>query len=172
MSDPTRARPRAKAREKPQQIADELRSLILSGELSDGDSLGREPDLVERFGVSRPSLREALRILEAEHLITVVRGVRGGIVVNAPNSRFTARTAAMVLQARNVSVADVSEARQMLEPLAARSIASMRNRRRVVTKPGALAYDIEASVDDAEPFTVAWARFNDQLIVLAGNQTL
>jgi len=64
-------------REKPQKIADELRSLIVSGELSEGDSLGHEPDLVERFGVSRPSLREALRILEAEGLVTVVRGVRG-----------------------------------------------------------------------------------------------
>jgi DNA-binding FadR family transcriptional regulator len=54
----------ARLREKPQQIADELRQLIVSGKLSEGDSLGHEPELVERFGVSRPSLREALRILE------------------------------------------------------------------------------------------------------------
>ena len=63
---------RARRREKPQQIADELRRLIIAGELDEGDSLGHEPDLIERFGVSRPSLREALRILEAEGLITVV----------------------------------------------------------------------------------------------------
>ena len=71
-------------REKPQQIADELRGLIVSGELADGASLGREPDLVERFGVSRPSLREALRILETEGLIRVVRGLHGGVVVQSP----------------------------------------------------------------------------------------
>ena len=68
----------SRSREKPELIADELRALIVSGELADGASLGREPDLVERFGVSHPSLREALRILEAEGLITVVRGVLGG----------------------------------------------------------------------------------------------
>src|SRR5262249_13589793 len=92
---------RAGPREKPQRIADELRRLIVSGELGDGESLGHEPDLIERFGVSRPSLREALRILEAEGLITVVRGVNGGVVANRPDERLTARTAALVLQSRN-----------------------------------------------------------------------
>jgi DNA-binding FadR family transcriptional regulator len=159
-------------REKPQKIADELRTLILSGELADGELLGREPELVERFAVSRPSLREALRILEAENLITVVRGVRGGVVVNAPDSRVTARTAAMVLQARNVSVSDVLEARHMLEPLAARAVASMRNRRRVVAELAAMVDDIEAKLEDAEAFSAAFAKFDEQLVVLAGNQTL
>src|SRR5438094_679185 len=121
-------------REKPQQIADELRSLIVNGDLAEGDSLGHEPELVERFGVSRPSLREALRILETEGLITVVRGVRGGVVVHSPDERMTARTAAMVLQARNVSLADVFEARALLEPLAAKMIASVRRRRPIVTE--------------------------------------
>src|SRR5882762_9987114 len=91
---------RSRVREKPQLIADELRALIVSGRLSEGDYIGHEPDLVERFGVSRPSLREALRILEAEGLITVVRGVLGGVVVHRPNERMTARTAALVLQSR------------------------------------------------------------------------
>ena len=112
-------------REKPQQIADELRALIVGGELSEGDSLGHEPDLVERFGVSRPSLREALRILEAEGLITVVRGVLGGVVVHEPDERMTARAAALVLQARNVPLADVYDARSLIEPTAARVVADV-----------------------------------------------
>jgi GntR family transcriptional regulator, transcriptional repressor for pyruvate dehydrogenase complex len=159
-------------REKPQQIADELRSLIVSGALSEGDSLGREPDLVERFGVSRPSLREALRILEAEGLITVVRGVRGGIVVHEPDERLTARTAALVLAARNVSLADVFEARTMLEPVAAKSLAGRRDRRSAVAELEKLVDEETAAMDEPVRFAAANAAFHERLVALAGNATL
>ena len=165
-------RRRPAAREKPQQIADELRALIVSGELVEGDSLGREPELVERFGVSRPSLREALRILEAEGLITVVRGVRGGVIVHEPNQRMTARTAAMLLQARNVPLADVFDARAQLEPMAARVIAGMRGRRAAAKELRALVADQEHVIADPEKFGVANAAFHERLVALAGNQTL
>jgi DNA-binding FadR family transcriptional regulator len=159
-------------REKPQQIADELRRLIVSGRLSEGDSLGREPDLVERFGVSRPSLREALRILEAEGLISVVRGMLGGVVVHAPDGRMTARTAALVLQARNVSLADVHQARSLLEPTAARVVASMRSRRSAVAELRRLIDEQLQVIADPEAFGRANARFHERLVALAGNQTL
>jgi len=160
------------AREKPQLIADELRSLIVNGELSEGDSLGREPELVERFGVSRPSLREALRILEAEGLITVLRGVRGGVIVHEPDERMTARTAAMLLQARNVSLADVFEARALLEPVAAKTIAAMRRRGPIVKELRSLIAQEEDTIEDPEAFGVATADFHERLVSLAGNQTL
>jgi GntR family transcriptional repressor for pyruvate dehydrogenase complex len=162
----------ARPREKPQQIADELRALIVSGELAEGDSLGHEPDLVERFGVSRPSLREALRILEAEGLITVVRGVHGGVIVHAPDQRMTARTAALLLQARNVSLADVFEARSLLEPIAARAIATGRGRRAAVKELRALVRDEEKAIEDPERFGIANAAFHQRLVSLAANQTL
>lgn len=159
-------------REKPQQVADELRALIVSGELSEGDSLGHEPDLVERFGVSRPSLREALRILEAEGLITVVRGVRGGVVVHEPDERMTARTAALVLQARNVPLADVFEARGLLEPLVARTIGDMKNRKAAIAELRELVERQREAIDDPEAFGPANAEFHQRLVALGGNQTL
>jgi DNA-binding FadR family transcriptional regulator len=165
-------RDESRLREKPQQIADELRAMIVSGRLSEGDSLGREPDLVERFGVSRPSLREALRILETENLITVVRGVHGGVIVHEPDERMTARTASLVLRARNVSLADVFEARSLLEPLAARAIASHRNRRAAVAELRGLIEQEEDSIGEPERFAVASAAFHDRLVSLGGNQTL
>ncbi len=162
----------SRTKEKPQLIADELRSAIISGELSEGESLGHEPELVERFGVSRPSLREALRILEAEGLITVVRGVHGGVVVREPDERMTARSAAIVLQARNVSLADVFEARSQLEPLAAKAIATSRRRKAMVTELRGLIDAQEACVDDPDSFGRANAEFHERLVALGGNQTL
>jgi DNA-binding FadR family transcriptional regulator len=159
-------------REKPQQIADELRRLILSGQLTEGDSLGREPELVARFGVSRPSLREALRILEAEGLITVVRGVFGGVVVHEPDERMAARTAALVLQARNVSLADVHEARTLLEPAAVRVVAASRGRRAAAAELQELIDEQLRWVLDPDAFGPANARFHERLVGLAGNQTL
>lgn len=163
---------RSRLREKPQQIADELRQLIMSSKLSEGESLGHEPDLVERFGVSRPSLREALRILEAEGLITVVRGMLGGVIVHKPDERMTARTAALVLQARNVSLADVYQARSLLEPIAVRMIASSRARRAAVAELRRLIKDEERLIMDPDGFGPANARFHERLVALAGNQTL
>ena len=162
----------ARLREKPQQIADELRALIVSGKLTEGESLGREPELVERFGVSRPSLREALRILEAEGLISVVRGVYGGVVVHEPNQRLTARTASLVLRSRNVSLADVFEARALLEPMAAKAVASKRGRRAAVKELNQLIDEEEAAIEDPDRFGVANAAFHERLVALAGNQTL
>lgn len=159
-------------REKPQKIADDLRSLIVSGRLADGDLLGHEPDLVERFGVSRPSLREALRILEAQGLISVVRGVSGGVFVRKPDERLTARTAALLLQARNVPLADVFNARSQLEPLAARKVARSPKRGAVVGELSALIDEEEKSVDDPEAFGRASAAFHERLVALGGNQTL
>jgi DNA-binding FadR family transcriptional regulator len=159
-------------REKPEQIADELRALIVSGQVADGTLLGRELELVERFGVSRPSLREALRILEVQGLISVERGVLGGIFVRRPDERLTARTAALLLQARNVSLADVHTARSQLEPLAARRVAESASRRAAAAELGAIVDRQEQSMADVEAFAPTNAAFHQRLLALAGNQTL
>src|SRR5262245_60953383 len=163
---------RAPVREKPQLIADELRRMIVSGEVSDGELLGREPELVERFGVSRPSLREALRILEAKGLISVVRGRGGGIVVHEPDERMAAHTAALVLQARNVSVADVHEARSLLELAAVRAVASLRSRRAAMSQLQERIAEQMRVIMDPDAFGPANARFHERLVTLAGNRTL
>ena len=155
-----------------EMIADSLRRRILAGELIDGDVLPKVDDLLLEFPVSKPSIREAMRILETEGLIRVVRGLHGGVVVQSPDQRMTARTAALVLQSRNVSLADVFEARGMLEPLAAKTVASSRRRKSAANELVLLIDEEWEALEDPEAFGPANARFHERLVALAGNQTL
>jgi DNA-binding FadR family transcriptional regulator len=98
-------------------IADRIRELIISGEIADGERLPRLETLIEQFGVSAPSMREALRILEAEGLIAVKRGNVGGAIVQRPNAKTAAYNLALVLGSRGVNVGDVADALAELEPL-------------------------------------------------------
>src|SRR5690606_34497762 len=97
-------------------IAGQLRRQIVTGELKEGDALPPEASLLDAFAVSRPTLREAFRVLEAEGLISVRRGAHGGARVQTPSSRVAARYAGLVLQAQSTTLADVLDARTLLEP--------------------------------------------------------
>jgi GntR family transcriptional repressor for pyruvate dehydrogenase complex len=65
-------------------IAESLRAQIRAGELRTGDRMPTEMELMRQFGVSRPTLREALRMLEHDELIVIRRGARGGATVRPP----------------------------------------------------------------------------------------
>jgi GntR family transcriptional repressor for pyruvate dehydrogenase complex len=78
---PARARfaqPRGTSSE---QIAGEIRRYIVKHDLRPDDWLGTESELASEFGVSRPTLREALRLLASSHLIRATRGLGGGVFV-------------------------------------------------------------------------------------------
>src|SRR5579859_1399256 len=76
-------------------VATHIRRQIVLGQLSQGDALPSETALMLEFNISRPTLREAFRILESEGLITVRRGARGGARVQEPSSEVAARYAAL-----------------------------------------------------------------------------
>ena len=67
----------------------------------------REATLTEQFGISRPTFREAFRVLETEQLIAVRRGARGGASMHAPAAAMVARYAGFYLGADGASLADV-----------------------------------------------------------------
>src|SRR5580698_6746793 len=67
-----------------EMVAEALRRRILSGAYPDGELLTRYEAITEEFQVSLPSAREALRMLEAEGLLTIRRGKRGGAIVRLP----------------------------------------------------------------------------------------
>jgi DNA-binding FadR family transcriptional regulator len=157
---------------KPKQIADELRGLIIASGLDEGDLLGTEAELIDRFDVSRPSLREALRILEADGLISIVRGSLGGVVVHRPDQRMTARAAAVVLQSRSVALADVFDASAVIEPAAARMVATSRGHQHAARQLREVIVEQKRTVDNPVACTNAMIRFHSDIVHLSGNQTL
>src|SRR5438309_4148057 len=86
-------------------VAADIRGRILSGELDEG--LPTEMVLLEEFSVSRPTLREALRILETEGLVRTRRGKQGGAVVSRPTVDTAAYHLGLVLQSGSVDLRDI-----------------------------------------------------------------
>lgn len=109
-------------------IARTIRSQIVHREIPEGAALPSEAELMARFGVSRPSLREAFRILESEQLIAVRRGPRGGARVTRPNVTVASRYLGLLMQVDGVLLSDVFQARALIEPVALRLIAQREDR--------------------------------------------
>ena len=89
-----------------------------------GEVIGSETDLIERYGVSRAILREAVRILEHHGAVRTKRGPRGGLVVTAPDSGAIVRSARMILEYDGVTGEQLFEARSVLEVAAVRLAAA------------------------------------------------
>src|ERR1700760_3739699 len=79
-------------------VADTLRRMIVEGQLEDGDFLPYEAELMDHFQVSRPSLREAVRVLESDRLRGVRGGARTGARVRVPVPEIVARPAGFLLE--------------------------------------------------------------------------
>jgi GntR family transcriptional regulator, transcriptional repressor for pyruvate dehydrogenase complex len=96
-------------------IVEQIRQLIRQGQLKPGDRLPPERDLCEQFGVSRVTIREALRMLEASGLVEIRVGARGGAFLTAPTSNRVSEGITDLLTMSVISAADVTEARMILE---------------------------------------------------------
>src|SRR5262249_23753351 len=100
-------------------IAAELRIRILVGDGPDDYRLPTQEQLVKEFGVSYPSIREAIRILETEGLVTVRRVTVGGAGVPRPDESSVAYHLGLALQGGRVTLGDLAAGLQLLEPLCA-----------------------------------------------------
>ena len=159
-------------------IAAHLRRRIVRGELRAGETLPAESQLMEQFGVSRPTLREAFRILEAETLISVRRGSRGGARVVAPDTSVAARYVGLLLQMQGATINDVYEARMIFEPPCARLLA-LRHTDEDVEKLTQVVDELKAEVAARKPFIPdphTWSRltyrFHELILEGCGNKTM
>ena len=152
-------------------VAKQIRNAIIRGELNDGDTLPAESHLISEFEVSRPTIREAIRILESEGLVTVARGARGGARISSPNYEMIERAAGITLQAQRVTIGDLYEMRTLIEPPAARLVAE---RNSEVAVPILRKFIEEEMAQIKERFAVSLliAEFHRLLMELSGNKKL
>ena len=152
-------------------VAGDLRRRILRGELVESDALPSESALMERFGVSRPTLRGAFRVLESESLISVRRGAHGGARVHIPNADVAARHTALVLEHRGVTMQDVYVARGVIEPGCVAMLAQSRTAADLCQLREAIERSRTVSDDPVSQMKEQTA-FHGLIVDMAGNQTL
>jgi DNA-binding transcriptional MocR family regulator len=134
-----------------EMIANEIRHRILDGQLVDGDMLPKVDDLAYDFRVSKPSVREAMRILETEGLISARRGGAGGAEVHMPTADTAAHTLGMILQSTHATLADLATALLALEPTCAAKTAEREDRCEAVSAWWPGSFTRPSSADAAIP---------------------
>jgi len=166
-----RVRPVRKAYE---QVADQLRDLIMSGEITPGHRLPNEAALSVEFGVSRATIREALRVLTAQNLLRTAKGATGGSFVIMPTvdhiSDFLSSNITLLSQTETVSLDEFLELREFLEIPAARLAARRSEPADVERLREAIPSD---SGELATPQEFLYSTdFHSQLVLAAGNTLL
>ena len=157
-----------------EMVADAIRARIVAGTLPDGSMLPKQDQLISEFQVSRPSFREALRILESEGLISVRRGNVGGAQVHAPTPENAARTLGLVLQAQDVALDDLAAALAVIEPICAAHCAQ-RSDRNVTLVPQLRELNIRCratELHDKAAAALIFQQFHHAIIDGCGNATL
>jgi GntR family transcriptional regulator, transcriptional repressor for pyruvate dehydrogenase complex len=152
------------------QLADALRAQIVSGRLRPGDRLPTEPQLCASSGLSRSTVREALRLLASQHLITTTRGVTGGSFVARPTASALAETLStglqMLLSCGPLDGRQVFEVRELIEVPAAGLAAA----RAVPADVAALrAARFDPDRDGVDAMLAARRRFHTALAAASGN---
>jgi DNA-binding FadR family transcriptional regulator len=160
-----------RARKVAETVADAIRRDIIRGQLKDGDSLPAEAQLIAEFGVSRPTMREAVRILESEGLIRVARGAKGGAQVSAPTFALVARAAGIALQSNGATLGDIYRVRTIIEPPAARMIAEGNSVAAAAVLHRQLDKEL-ALIGNRKACALAIAEFHIIMMDLCGNVTL
>ena len=155
-------------------VADRIRDLIVTGKLADGERLPSLDGLLAEFGISGPTMREALRMLESEGLITVQRGKVGGAIVHRPSYTDAATTMALVLRSHDTDVADVAHSLAVLERQCAVLCAARADRATTVVPALHALNEAAGAVVHADEVTFAEAMtaFHEELMRGCGLATL
>jgi GntR family transcriptional repressor for pyruvate dehydrogenase complex len=149
-------------------LAQRMVTEIAEHNLAPGTPLPPEREMLERYGVARGSLREALRFLEIQGVLTMKTGPSGGPVVGRPGSRHLASILAMMLQLEHAHFSDILEARKVLEPPLAKLAAERMNSHQIEALHASVIR-MRDQVDDGEAFLDENQAFHSEIAAATGN---
>jgi DNA-binding FadR family transcriptional regulator len=159
-----------------EQVAVQIQHHIQRQGLAPGAFLGREEDLATRFGVSRPTLREALKLLSSGNLVRASKGPGGGIFVAHTAlqgmSRSLSDAIAMMLETGAVSVDELLDARLMLEGPLAAAAADQSDEATVERLRAAVRTERAAAPADEETLGATDREFHRTIAAAAGNRMM
>lgn len=108
---------------RPVQVAEAIKDWVVEQGLQAGDRLPGETELIERFGMAKGTIREAMRILEAQGLVKTRTGPGGGSFVHAVSKERARALLGNYFYFKDLTIADIYQIRRALEPELAASLA-------------------------------------------------
>jgi GntR family transcriptional repressor for pyruvate dehydrogenase complex len=157
------------------QIADQIRQAIIDGSLEADDRLPTEDELAIRFDVSRPTIREALKLLAAQNLVRSKRGPTGGTFVNRPSisdlSDSLAGATTLLMGLNAFSLEEITQTRLELETICCKLAAQNRTAQDLE----ALQHELDMQADNtlsAESFCASDVKFHRLIADATGNRML
>lgn len=155
-----------------QRIVDQIEHAIVSGEVPVGSQLASERELMVQFGVSRPTVREALRILQSLGLIESRPGTRGGPVVLAPTSKVLGRSLRAMIGTDALDVASLIEFRVVLEGTTSMLAALQHQPEQLERMRDAIERMAREAESNSPTFADADLEFHEAVWVASGNEVL
>jgi len=159
----------------PKQIAGQIRQAIVDGRLRADERLPGEEELAQRFGVSRPTIREALKRLAAQNLIRSRRGPTGGNFINRPSQeelQDALTTAAMLgVSLGEFGLPDIAQARREMEMICCRLAAQNHDQTQLAIMQTELDNQAGGELSD-EAFCASDVRFHRALVDASNNRIL
>ena len=149
-------------------IYEQIRNKILSGELKPGDKLPSEREMIEMFQRSRPTIREAMRMLENKNYISTSRK---GAFINKPSTNQAAQTLTSLMKLRLVSEEDLLNVRAVCETLVMQTACECRTEKDIATMQNLLneSYEIRSNF---ALFMEYGLRFNNAMAKASHNEML
>lgn len=154
-------------------IARDIKLRIIRGELKSGEFLPPETQLMIELGISRPTLREAFRILEEENLVEITRGSRTGAKILAPDINEIGKDVGDYLQYIKTTNKEIYDSRIAFEIFLVEGLAQTTDKSFTLTLKQK-ADNIKFAVEKNDYLNYPWhmTRFNIALSQCYGNKPL